>query len=140
MTRIAVLALCGVVAFGLPHSLIGTWKGTFHDQPTRLNPHGSYPEVVTRFEMSFGLDAGITKGILTVYRHPSLTAPMNNIRCDSTGCGFEVIDNAEGEVMTWRVQRHGMKLTGSRNKGHMTPLGIGSGARIFAISGEKVSK
>ena len=140
MNRIAVLALCGVVALGTPLSLIGTWEGTFHGQPTRMKADGSYPEIVTRFELSLTVDAGITTGVLTVFDHPMLTVRVNNIRCDSTGCGFEVIDNAEGEVMTWRVQRHGMKLTGSRNKGRMTPLGIGSGARIFAISGEKISK
>ena len=48
--RFAVLYLvCAVTC--IASELDGTWRGTFHGQPTHLLPDGTYPETVTGFEL-----------------------------------------------------------------------------------------
>src|ERR1051325_5719855 len=40
----------------------GAWRGTFHGQPTRLLPDGTYPETVHRFELRLQESGGTITG------------------------------------------------------------------------------
>jgi hypothetical protein len=128
------------MAGGIPQGITGIWNGSFNGQPVELKPDGTYPEIVTRFRLVLRLRDGKLNGVLTVLSDPKLTTPIRNAQCDSEGCGFEIIDNSDGEVYTWRVEPHGTRLIGNRNCGHITPLGIGVCARLFGIRGTKTSR
>ena len=83
---------------------------------------------------------GKLSGLLTVLGHSKFTVRIGLADCDSEGCSFEVIDNAEGEVFTWHVEPHVTRLIGSRNCGHMTPWGVGTCTRSFRVRASRVSK
>ena len=123
-----------------PLGITGAWTGRFNGQPEELMADGSYPETVTRFRLVLTLRHGKLSGLLTVLNRPQFTTPISNAVCDPDGCGFEVNDEADDEVYTWRVEPHGDKLTGNRNCGHMTPLGIGGCARLFSVRARRISR
>ncbi|MEW5980375.1 MAG: hypothetical protein AB1898_31695 [Acidobacteriota bacterium] len=60
---------------------------------------------------------------------------MKGKKFDSSTYAFEVVD--EDEVFTWCVTVKGSRMTGNRNRGHMSVLGIGSGARLFFVRAAK---
>jgi hypothetical protein len=129
---------CPLVFAALPSGIAGTWRGTFNGQPVDVKPDGSYPETVTRFDLKLMVERGRLSGVLRVTGPYKRTTPIQHTQCDPEGCGFEVVDNNDGDVNTWRVEAHGDKLIGSRNRGRMTPLGIGTGARFFQIKARRV--
>jgi hypothetical protein len=130
LAMVCVLCATAMVG-GIPQGITGVWSGSFNE---------NFPETATRFRLFLRLRDGKLNGVLTVLSDPKITTPISNAECDSEGCGFEVIDNADGEVYTWRVEPHGTRLIGNRNCGHMTPLGIGVCARLFGVRGKKISK
>jgi hypothetical protein len=139
------LAMVGVfcataMTAGIPHGITGNWSGSFHGQPMGVKSDGTYSETTTRFRLVLTLRGGEIDGILTVLSNPKITSPLSSAQCDSAGCGFEVIDNAEGEVFTWRVELRGTILIGSRNCGHMTPWGTGVCSRLFSLRARKASR
>lgn len=127
------------LTFGaFPPGITGTWRGTFNGQPLELKPNGSYPEIVTPFELRLAVKAGKLTGTLVIVDRKARKIRIKNSQCDQDGCSFEVMDNADCEVMAWRVERVETRLEGNRNSGPLTPLGIGAGARLFRITARRI--
>jgi hypothetical protein len=122
-------------------NVAGTWEGLFNGQPTQLRPDGSYPETRTKFRLNlrFSQSAKLT-GTLIVLEPEVRTSPIRKSRCDPDGCSFEVVDYSDGEIpQAWRVWIEGGALRGTRNRGPLRPYGIGPGARLFKIEGQRVN-
>jgi len=139
------LAIVGVfcaaaLAGGNPRAIMGVWSGSFHGQSMEVKSDGAYPDTTTGFRLVLTLRGEKIDGVLTVLSDPKITSRISSAQCDSAGCGFEVIDNAAGEVFTWRVEPRGTILIGSRNCGHMTPWGTGDCARLFRLRADKAAK
>ncbi len=113
----------------------GTWKGTFNGQPLPVKVRGGYPETVTPFEMLLMTQGNKLSGMFrNLSQQPVKSRPiLKGTKWGLSSFSFEVFDN--DKIFTWCVTVMGKKMTGTRNKGHMSPLRIGTGARLFSIEG-----
>ena|SRR5579884_4108625 len=136
---LGLILTSGLLFAEFPPGISGQWKGTFNGQPTELKPDGSYPETVSRFELQLVIRGSSLQGTLKVIGNPGITAPIQHATCDPEGCFFEVIDNLDHEIMTWRVEPMGNEMKGSRGRGRINPSGIIPGARIFRLRALRVA-
>jgi hypothetical protein len=112
----------------VPSGIACAWTGVFRGQPEDVKPDG------TRFELTITTQGGHIKGTLTVLSKPQIARAIRETECDLMGCSFEVVDNIDGDVFTWRIRPHGDKLRGTRNSGETVPeIGWGTGARLFNV-------
>jgi hypothetical protein len=134
------LCLLSLTLTGSIADLNGTWVGTFNGQPQSLLPDGSYPETVTRFELTLKIRGErITGTFSNLDQIPKQTQPVQNAERFGDRLCFDVFDSRDDR--RWCVVASADHLEGTWNRGPEggpATGGLGTGARLFGVRAKRL--